>query len=51
MIKNKEICGILKKLQEDFWKRLNEIITDTAYKLEYGISDEWEKNLLSCRHG
>ena len=41
--KNKEICGILKKSKEDFFKRLNEIITDIAYQLGYGIADEREK--------
>lgn len=33
----------MKKLQEDFFKKLNSIIKDMAYQLEYGISDEWEK--------
>ena len=33
----------MKKLQEDFFKKLNSIIKDMAYQLEYGILDEWEK--------
>ena len=30
-------------MKEDFLKRLNVIITDIAYQLEYGIADECEK--------